>query len=174
MRKVVVYIAASLDGFIAAPGDDLSFLDMVQSQNEDYGYSDFMQTVSTVIMGRRTYEWLMKQVPEFPHANLEHYIISGISTPIGKEKYYSGNVTELINTLRSQPGKNIFVDGGSVLINTLLKEHCIDQIIVSVIPVLLGNGIRLFESGNPVSGLKLVSAKSFPSGLVQLNYSVNR
>mgnify|MGYP000157891154 CR=1 FL=1 len=71
-------------------------------------------------------------------------------------------------------GKNIFVDGGSVLINSLLKEHCIDQIIVSVIPVLLGNGIRLFESGNPVSGLKLVSAKSFPSGLVQLNYSVNR
>lgn len=174
MRKVVVYIAASLDGFIAAPGDDLSFLNMVQSQNEDYGYSDFMQTVSTVIMGRRTYEWLMKQVPEFPHANLESYIISANSTSVGKEKYYSGNVTELINTLRSQPGKNIFVDGGSVLINSLLKEHCIDQIIVSVIPVLLGNGIRLFESGNPMSMLQLVSAKSFSSGLVQLNYSVNR
>ena len=174
MRKVVVYIAASLDGFIAAPGDDLSFLNMVQSQDEDYGYSEFMQTVSTVIMGRRTYEWVMQQVPEFPHAHIESYIISGSNSSTRNEKYYSGNVLELISDLRSRPGKNIFVDGGSVLINSLLKARCIDQVIVSVIPVLLGDGIRLFEAGNPQSLLKLESAKSFPSGLVQLNYAVIR
>ena len=174
MRKVVVYIAASLDGFIAAPGDDLSFLNLVQSQDEDYGYSDFMQNVGTVVMGRRTYEWVMKQVPEFPHAHIESYIISGKGTSAGNLNFYSGNVPGLIQTLQSQPGKNIFVDGGSVLINSLLKAQCIDQVIVSVIPVLLGNGIRLFEAGNPMSLLKLESSKSFPSGLVQLSYSVLR
>ncbi|MEI7504924.1 MAG: dihydrofolate reductase, partial [Paludibacter sp.] len=66
-RKVILYIAMSLDGYIAKPNDDLSFLSMVQQEGEDYGYTDFVNTVDTVIMGRKTYDWVMTQVPEFPH-----------------------------------------------------------------------------------------------------------
>ena len=75
-RKVVLFIAASLDGFIAAPNDDLSFLSMVEKHGEDYGYASFIDTVDTVIVGRKTYDWVMKQVPVFPHQDKETYVIT--------------------------------------------------------------------------------------------------
>jgi dihydrofolate reductase len=74
-RKLLIYIATSLDGYIAATGDDLSFLSVVQKEGEDYGYHDFIKTVDTVILGRRTYDWVTSQV-DFPHADKETYVIT--------------------------------------------------------------------------------------------------
>ena len=68
-RKTIVYIAMSVDGYIAGPNDDLSFLNAVQVAGEDYGYHQFMSGVETVILGRKTYDWVMTQVDEFPHVN---------------------------------------------------------------------------------------------------------
>lgn len=171
-RKVILYIAMSLDGYIAKPNDDLSFLDMVQKEGEDYGYFDFVKSVDTVILGRKTYDWVMKQVPEFPHADKTTFVISKNKKPsLGNLNYYNGSLQELITTLKSQSGKNIFCDGGAQVVNSLLKEKLIDELIISVIPVLLGNGIRLFEDGRPEQNLKLISSKSFEKGLVQLHYT---
>jgi dihydrofolate reductase len=170
-RKVILYIATSLDGYIAKPGDDLSFLSRVQQEGEDYGYNTFLKTVDTVILGRKTYEWVMKELNEFPHSNLESYVIT--RTPgqdIGKIKFYTGNLKELIIKLKSQDGKNIFIDGGSEIVNELVKEKLIDQFCISIIPVLLGTGIRLFKDGQPEQNLKLVRSKNYSSGLVQLHY----
>jgi dihydrofolate reductase len=170
-RKVILYIAASLDGYIAKPGDDLSFLLMVQKEGEDYGYTDFINSVDAVILGRRTYDWVMTQVPEFPHADKETYVITRTARPdIGKTKFYTGDLRSLIIELKSREGKNIFIDGGAQIVNALLKEKLIDEMIISIIPILVGNGIKLFEDGRPEQVLELLSTKQFDTGLTQLHY----
>jgi len=170
-RKVILYIAASLDGYIAKPGDDLNFLSIVQQDGEDYGYTAFVESVDTVIMGRKTYDWVMAQVPEFPHADKDAYIIT--RTPrasIGKTVFYTEPLAELVGKLKSEPGKNIFCDGGADIANALLRADLMDELIISIVPILLGNGTRLFQDGRPEQRQELVSAKPFEKGLVQLHY----
>lgn len=170
-RKIILYIACSLDGYIAKPNDDLSFLALVQKEGEDYGYADFIKSIDTVIIGRKTYDWVMTQVPEFPHADKTSYVITRTArASIGKTHFYNGNLKELVLKLKSEEGKNIFIDGGAEIVNELLKEKLMDEFIISVIPVLLGNGTKLFKDHRPEELLKLVSAKSFEKGLVQLHY----
>jgi len=175
-RKSILYIAASLDGYIAKPNDNLDFLTIVQKEGEDYGYTDFINSVDTVILGRKTYDWVMTQVPEFPHQDLDSYILTRTSRPdIGKIHFYNGNLKDLILKLKATDGKNIFIDGGAEVVNALLKEDLIDEFIISIIPVLLGDGTRLFNDSRPEHFLELVSVKSFEKGLVQIHYKrVNR
>jgi dihydrofolate reductase len=101
MRKVIVYIAMSLDGYIAKPNDDLSFLSIVQEPGEDYGYAKFIDTVDVVILGRKTYDWVMGQVTIFPHATKETYVITRFPKPsIGKTTFYSGSLEVLVTRLK--------------------------------------------------------------------------
>ena len=115
MRKVILYIATSLDGYIAQPNDDLSFLDIVAQEGEDYGYADFIKTVDAVIVGRKTYDKVINMGYDFPHADKEAYVIT--RTPkasIGSVNFYNGNLKTLVEKLKSEEGKNIFCDGGAV------------------------------------------------------------
>lgn len=80
MRKLILYIASSLDGFIAKPNDDLSFLSIVHKEGEDYGYADFISTVDTVILGRKTYDWVLNHAA-FPHADKNAYVITSTERP---------------------------------------------------------------------------------------------
>ena len=172
-RTVILYIATSLDGYIAKPGDDLSFLKLVQKEGEDYGYTDFIKTVDTVILGRKTYDWVMTQLKEFPHADKEAYIITRTARPgIGKTHFYTGNLKELILRLKAEAGKNIFIDGGAEIVNELLNQKLIDEFVISVVPVLVGNGTRLFKDGRPEQELKLMEVKKFDTGLIQFHYKV--
>jgi dihydrofolate reductase len=171
MRKVVVYIAASVDGYIAGPNGDMRFLDAVQQEGEDYGYFAFLDTVDTVVMGRKTYDWVMGQVPEFPHADLDTYIITHRQEASrGKLHFHTDSLTELVRRLKSQAGKHIFVDGGAEIVNQLLKDGLVDELILSVIPVLLGDGVKLFHANQPRQEWNLVSTKTYEKGLVQLHY----
>jgi dihydrofolate reductase len=170
-RKVILFIAVSLDGFIAGPDENLDFLSIVQKEGEDYGYADFIKNVDTVILGRKTYDWVMKQVEVFPHAGLNSYIITrSPGKSIGMTNFYTGNLQDLVIQLKTLKGKNIFIDGGSEIINELLKHSLIDEFIISVIPVLLGNGVRLFKDGLPEQNLKLLNVRHFNTGLIQLHY----
>ncbi|OLY91143.1 dihydrofolate reductase [Cnuella takakiae] len=170
-RKVILYIATSLDGYIAKPNDDLSFLSIVEQDGEDYGYANFVASVDTVILGRRTYDWVMTQVSEFPHADKESYIITRTEQPsVGRTSFYTGSLRDLIFRLKSEAGSNIFVDGGAEIVNELLKEKLIDEFIISIIPILVGNGTRLFKDGRPEQQLVLLSSKHFEKGLCQLHY----
>jgi dihydrofolate reductase len=170
-KKVILYIAASLDGYIAKPNDDLSFLEIVQKEGEDYGYENFVNSINTVIMGRKTYDWVMTQVTEFPHQDKETYIITRTAKPnIGNINFYIGDLDKLIETLKTTEGKNIFIDGGAEIVNELLKLQLIDEFIISIIPIILGKGVKLFQNGFPEQRLELISSKSFEKGLVQLNY----
>lgn len=170
-RKVILYIATSVDGYIAKPNDDLSFLSLVEKQGEDYGYADFVQSVDTVIIGRKTYDWIMKMVPKFVHADKKTFVITRTAkASIGNTHFYTGSLRELVVTLKQEQGKNIFVDGGAEIVHELLKENIIDEFIISIIPVLVGDGIRLFKDGRPEQVLQLVSTKQFETGLTQLHY----
>jgi dihydrofolate reductase len=170
-RKVILYIATSVDGYIAKPNDDLGFLSLVQKEGEDYGYADFIKKVDTVIMGRKTYDWIMKQVDEFPHADKNTYIITRTARPdAGMTVFYTGNIKDLVVRLKGEKGENIFIDGGAEVVHELLKEKLIDEFVISVIPILVGNGLKLFNDGRPEQRLKLVSVKHFDTGLTQLHY----
>lgn len=170
-RKVILYIATSLDGYIAQPNDDLSFLSIVEQEGQDYGYADFIKTVDAVIVGRKTYDKVIAMGYDFPHADKDAYIITRTPRPsIGNIKFYTKDLKSLIAQLKSKNGKNIFCDGGAEIVNELLKDNLIDEFIISIIPIMVGNGTKLFKDGRPEQKLELVAAKSFDKGLFQLHY----
>jgi dihydrofolate reductase len=170
-RKLILYIAMSLDGYIAKPNDDLSFLTLVEKEGEDYGYTDFESTVDTVIIGRKTYDWVIKHF-DFPHTDKDTYIITRTKRQDkGSIKFYTGELTTLITKLKKQEGKHIFCDGGAEIVTELLKNSLIDEFIISVIPIILGNGTRLFKEGIAEQQLKLLDVKTFETGLTQVCYA---
>jgi len=170
-RKVVVFIACSIDGYIAGKNENLDFLSLVEAPGEDYGYNDFIQTVDTVILGRKTYDMVLGFGVPFPHAERKCYVISGTRTGSDQHvSFWNHSPAELINYLQQQAGTDIFVDGGAQVIHSLLQEGLIDRLTISFIPHLLGEGIQLFSNGRPEQQMQLVQSKSFPSGLVQLTY----
>ena len=171
MRKVILYIASSLDGYIAKENNDLDWLGIVNDPPEDYGYHDFVNTVDTVIMGRKTYDKVLGFGIEFPHKDRKCYVISRTKT--GNDEnvtFYNGDIKSLIDDLLQQQGKDIFIDGGAEIVNELMKLGLIDKYIISIIPVFLGSGISLFQNGRPQMQLKLLRSSTFPSGLTQLWY----
>jgi dihydrofolate reductase len=170
-RKLILYIAMSLDGFIAKPDGDISFLSQVEQEGEDYGYSEFIQTVDTVILGRKTYDKVLSMDLDLPYGDRIVYVLTRSSQQeSGKVHFYSGSLPELISSLKSQEGKHIYCDGGAETVNRLLQDNLFDELIISIIPVLLGDGIRLFGKAFQEQKLKLVKTKSFEKGLVLLHY----
>jgi len=170
-RKLFLYIAMSLDGFIAKADDDISFLSQVEKEGEDYGYSTFLESVDTIILGRKTYDKILSMGFELPYGSREVYVLTRSPKPgSGSLHFYSGDVSDLILNLKSQEGKHIYCDGGAETILQLLMDDLIDEMIISIIPILLGDGISLFKGGLQEKKLQLISADTFEKGLVQLHY----
>jgi len=177
MRKLSLFIATSLDGYIAKPNNDLSFLKIVEKEGEDYGYTEFTANIDTLIIGRKTYDYVLNEIGSAHYDNGQRnvYVITRNERPqVGKTTFYSGKLTELVQRLKSEKGKNIYCDGGAEIINELLGHDLIDEFIISVIPILLGNGIRLFKDNRPEQQLELVGAKTYETGLTQLHYRRKR
>ena len=172
-RKLILYISMSLDGFIATEDDDLSWLSIVEKNGEDYGYKSFTETVDTYIVGRITYETIRKLTGGvFPQAEkFNCYVITRQEKEAEEGvTFYNGNIETLIKKLKSVEGKNIYCDGGGQIVKLLMERNLIDEFIVSVIPVILGSGKRLFIGNTPFTKLKTLQAKSYKTGLVQLHY----
>ncbi|MFA5510929.1 MAG: dihydrofolate reductase family protein [Candidatus Kapaibacterium sp.] len=177
MRELSLFIATSLDGYIAKPNDDLSFLKLVEQEGEDYGYAEFTSNIDTIIIGRKTYDYVHKELgtSHYDTGQRDVYVITRTPRPnIGRIVFYTGELTELIKNLKSVQGKNIYCDGGAEIINELLKLDLIDELIISVIPILLGSGTRLFKNNRPEQLLEFVEVKSFDKGLVQIHYKRKR
>jgi len=173
MRKLSLFIATSLDGYIAKPNDDLSFLKIVEKEGEDYGYAEFTANIDTIILGRKTYDYVLKEIgsSHYDNGQRDVYVITRSERPsVGRTTFYSGDLRDLIQRLKSEKGKDIYCDGGAEIINELLRHDLIDELIISIIPILVGNGTRLFKDGRPEQRLEFISAKSFESGLTQLHY----
>ncbi len=160
----------SLDGYIASQDDNIDFLSIVETPQEDFGYHDFLQNIDTVIWGRRTYDKVKTLDTQFLHADKKVYVLS--QSRSGSDEYvtYIKDIEALITDLKNEPGKNIYCDGGSQVVFELLNASLIDRLIVSVIPHLLGDGIRLFQDGRPEQPLHFKQSITYPCGLVQLWY----
>lgn len=173
MRKLSLFIATSLDGYIAKPNDDLDFLKLVEKEGEDYGYAEFTANIDTIIIGRKTYDWVVREIGASHYNNGDRnvYVITKTKRQnVGKTIFYTGNPIELVQQLKNGNGKDIYCDGGAEIINELLKSDLIDEFIISIVPVLVGDGIRLFKDGRPEQQLELVNSKTFDTGLTQLHY----
>lgn len=173
MRKLSLFIATSLDGYIAKPNDDLSFLKLVEKEGEDYGYTEFTNTIDTLIIGRKTYDYVLKEIgaSHYDNGQRDVYVITRNERPkVGRTTFYTGNLAKLVERLKSEEGKNIYCDGGAEVINELLKHDLVDEFIISIIPILLGDGIRLFKDGRPEQTLEFITVKTFETGLTQLHY----
>lgn len=173
----MMYIASSLDGYIAQPNDDLSFLKLVEKEGEDYGYAEFISDIDTIIIGRKTYDWVVKHMGASHYDNGKRDVIVVSKTPresSGKTSFYNGDLVELIQTLKSREGKHIYCDGGAEVINEFLNKDLIDELTISIVPILLGAGTRLFKDNRPEQMLEHIETKSFETGLVQLKYRRNR
>lgn len=173
MSPKSLFIATSLDGYIAKPNDDLSFLKLVEKEGEDYGYAEFTANVDTVILGRKTYDYVFKEIGSSHYDNGKRDVYVITRTPkekVGRTTFHTGALTDLVKQLQSETGQKIYCDGGAEVINELLKNDLIDEFIISIVPILLGKGTRLFKDGRPEQLLELPTAKTFDTGLTQLRY----
>jgi dihydrofolate reductase len=172
-RKLILYIGMSLDGYIATKDDDISWLDEIDHGSNDYGYVDFTSTVDTYIVGRKTYDVVMKLTDGvFDQANkYKCYVLTrqDIEDQDGVT-FYNGDIEALITKIKSEEGKNIYCDGGGEVVKLLMEKDLIDEYIISVMPVLLGNGKPLFKGGTSKLDLKCVESIQYDSGVVQLRY----
>ncbi|HLS95969.1 dihydrofolate reductase [Sphingobacterium allocomposti] len=176
MRKLSLFIATSLDGFIAKPGDDLNFLNLVHKEGEDYGYAAFVNSVDTLIIGRKTYDYVVRELGPAHYDNGERdvFVVTRTARPRqGRVQFFNGDLRELVQGLKEQDGGTIYCDGGAEVINELLKHDLVDEFIISIVPILLGEGVRLFQEGRPEQLQQFVSATTFETGLVQLHYKRN-
>ena len=131
----------------------------------------FRSTVDTVFMGRRTYEKVLGFGIDFPHKGRNCYVLSKSREGADENvQFFSGDLVKLVGEIRSQQGKDIFIDGGSEVVRAFRDHDLIDEYVISIIPMMLGKGIRLFRDTDTTYPMALLESKAYPSGLVQLRY----
>ncbi|WP_141432086.1 dihydrofolate reductase family protein [Bacillus sp. 03113] len=170
-RKVVVFIAPSLDGFIARENGEVNWLYNIEGEG-DNGYSDFYHTVDTVLMGHKTYLELLNFDIPFPYSDKACYVFSKTEESKNNDvTFINENIEFFVQELLKNEGKNIWLVGGGELITSFLKTGLIDEIIVTIAPVILGKGIPLFKEGLEEHFLQLISVQQFGQ-FVELHYRV--
>jgi dihydrofolate reductase len=169
--KTSIYIAASLDGFIATHDHGLDWLNIVKSEGEDYGYADFMSSVDCLLIGRNTYE-TVRGFGAWPYEGKRVLVLTHRPfVPMRDETQVSGSLRSILQKLTERGIQRVYLDGGATA-RQGLAERVVTDITVSIIPILLGGGISLFGEIGIESRLRHLGAKSFSSGLVQLSYTV--
>lgn len=162
-----VFIAMSLDGFIAREDGSVDWLSAVQVPGEDYGYQAFFDTVDALVLGRKTYE-LALGFEAWPYAGKRVVVMTGQRRESRHgETFHAGPVEAAMDGLSG--ARHVYVDGGAT-IRSFLRVGLIDDVTVSMVPVLLGRGVALFGEG-AAAKLRLESSRAYPSGLVQLRYA---
>jgi dihydrofolate reductase len=175
--KATVFIATSLDGFIAREDGAIDWLPTgADTKFEDYGYADFMKSIDALVMGRKTFETVRGFGGEWPYGVKPVVVLSSKKVQIPKElaktvTSMSGKVSAIISHLETLGMKHIYVDGG-VTIQKFLDAGAIDRLIITRIPVLIGKGIPLFGPVEQDIKLSHIGTKTYPSGLVQSEYFV--
>ena len=171
MRKVILGVAVSLDGFIEGPNGEYDWC----FTDQDYGLSGFMKRVDTVFIGRKTYEMIltMGDTANSSFPKLKEYIFS---TTLDKVKdgasLIKSNTKIEVENIKKQKGKDIWLFGGAGLTTSLINLGLVDEISLAVHPVLLGRGKPLFNNINDRIKLTLVDTKTYSTGLVSLTYNI--
>jgi len=179
MRKIILNLAATLDGFIEGANGELDWCIL----EEDMHFDRFLESIDTIFYGRVSYDQWGNYQPDASAPEMEKQIYSAIQS---KKKFVfssqprvdnnatfiSANVADLVKKIRNQPGKDIWLYGGAKLITTFIENGLIDEYMISVHPTALGAGKPLFDISARLS-LVLAETKVFKSGVVQLIYTSN-
>jgi len=163
MKKVILYAATSLDGFIAREDGSVDWLEKYEKSGEDYGYKEFLNSIDTVILGNTTFKQF-----KAPYPDKKCFVFS--RKKIGNEDnvtYVNSNVVEFIDRLSDN--QNIWLVGGAEIIKEFLKNNLVNEIIITIIPIVLGGGISLFSKDCGEQHTQLEKVKSYGS-VVQLHY----
>lgn len=170
MRKAVAYLAVSLDGFIADKDGGVGWLDDFADAQEGGGYEAFVQGVDTVVMGGRTYRQVTQELsPDaWPYEGLDCRVWTHDSGPLPHAKRIEGNLAAWLHAEKQKPGRDIWLCGGAELIAAAAAAGEVDRWHLTVLPVLLGGGIRLFPEEDRQQ-LRLVSARQ-SGGIAELVY----
>ncbi len=176
--RTSVYIATSLDGFIARVNGDLDWLDEIEHpEGVDYGHGEFMASVDTLVMGRGTYDKVRSFDVEWPYEVPVVVLSSGtVDIPddlADRVSATSLGPAELLTDLEGQGVSHVYLDGG-LTISSFMRAKLVDQLIITTIPVLLGHGIPLFSGVGAQVDLELVGVESYDNGLVKSTYNVGR
>ena len=175
MRRIKMFIASSLDGFIAREDGSIDWL----FTDDDYGYQEFYESVDAVIMGRKTFEKGLELGGGInPTKDKKNYVFSRNQQSLGgmekddEVEFIGKDVRKFVEQLVDSSGKDIWLVGGSEIISILLKADLVHDIILSIHPKILGKGISLFKNTEKEMSLKMKNFKAFDSGLIQLHYTI--
>jgi dihydrofolate reductase len=169
MREIVYFVATSLDGYIARKDGGIDWL----FTDGDYGYKDFYDSVDLLLVGRKTFE-LALSFPDYPYAGKRCVVFSRswekLEMPDTNVELSKVEPAEAARRYKAEKGGRIWCVGGGRLASALLSAGLIDEVVLSVHPAALGDGIPLFERREAFTPFRLVKSEPFPSGLVQLTY----
>jgi len=169
----IVYIATSLDGYIARKDGNVDWLmEIPNPEKSDFGFSDFMQRVDAIIMGRNTFD-LVLNFGKWPYTK-PVFILSKSIKEIpdklrGKAELIQGNLENIIETLKSKGFENLYIDGGKT-IQSFLNQGLIDELIITRIPIILGSGIPLFIEMDSDLKLEHIETEIINNSLVKSRY----
>jgi dihydrofolate reductase len=173
-RKVIVHIATSADGYVARSDGDLEWLTSRPAPEGFYGMNAFMKSIDTKVLGRKTYEVSLRMGGKFDSKS-RHIVFSRhpprAEVPPGVQ-FVSEAIGPFVRRLREQPGKDIWLMGGGEIIASFLDAQAIDEFVISVTPVFIGEGIPLIARRHRHVPLELRSVERFEDGVVQLHYLV--
>ncbi len=173
MRNSVLYIAISIDGYVADINGGVDWLSGENPEmNDPSGYENFINSIDTVLLGHKTYHQIATElaIDTWPYKGMQSYVFTSKNLKNEDEiSFVNENVGDLINKLKKEDGKDIWICGGAGIVNQAIKSNAIDKYIISVIPTILGDGIPLFEKGIDTTNLKLVNTSSY-NGIVELSY----
>jgi len=173
--RIKLYIACSLDGFIAREDGSIDWLTEYENNPEtDYGYSEFYASIGTVLMGRKTYEQVLR-FGEWPYSEKKAYVFTRQKELLHREKnveFVSGNIVEFIRQLKEKTDQDIWLVGGSQLIKKFLRENLVQDMIVFVVPIILGGGIPLFDHIGKEIRFRSGRVERYENGLVKIECQI--
>lgn len=172
MRKLILGLAVSLDGFIEGPGGEFDWC----FTDQDYGMSAFFERIDASFMGRKSFEVVqaMGEAAEFPGMpKLKEYIFSNTLTDAGPgRQLVTGDAVAAVKRIKAEPGKDIWLFGGASLTSSLLQEEVVDELWLSIHPIILGAGKPLFTGITQRIPLQLLETKAYDTGLVSVKYNI--
>lgn len=175
MRKIILNLAVSLDGYIARTNGSVDWLDNLDTNGYDLGFQDFLSGCDTILMGRSSYEETLKLGNgEWPFKEQTTFVFTSKQYP-NQEKIIFANqeAIQLIKNLQNKSGKNIWLFGGGRFIKTMRDNDLVDEYIITTVPVFLGDGIQLFQESSMENKLQLISLDR-TKDIVQSHYRVIR
>ncbi|CAF3293249.1 unnamed protein product [Rotaria socialis] len=174
MRKVILYTAISIDGFIAREDGNIDWLSTFDDgANDDHDYKLFYENIDVTLMGNKTYQQVLTFPVPFPYPDKKNYVFSHEKQKSNEfVEFVNDDIYEFINHLKKQPGKDIWLVGGAQLNQLLLSFGLIDEIIMTIIPIALGKGISIFGQQSIEQKFKYSDSKIFSTGCVQIKYTI--